>query len=123
LEQNRASETILLVEDEDFLRDVVKDLLEQIGYQVLGAASGKDALALAEQHGGNIHVLVTDILMPELPGPELAEKLLDARPNLKVLYVSGGSESDFGLPPGSTHLMKPFTMKMLSTKLREVLRA
>jgi DNA-binding NtrC family response regulator len=123
LEQNRGSETILLVEDEESLRHIVIDLLTQLGYRVLGASCGKEALALAEKHIGKIDVLVTDVLLPEQKGPELANAIRGLRPGMKVIFVSGGVPSDCALTKGATLLMKPFTVKMLSAKVREVLRA
>lgn len=123
LEQNRGSETILLVEDEESLRHIVIDLLTQLGYRVLGASCGKEALALAEKHIGKIDVLVTDVLLPEQKGPELANAIRGLRPGMKVIFVSGGVPSDSALTKGATLLMKPFTVKMLSAKVREVLGA
>jgi len=114
-------ETILLVEDEEPLRHVFIDLLTQLGYRVLGAGNGKEALDMAQRHTGSIDVLVTDVLMPDLPGPELAVALRDARPSIKVIFVSGGITDESGLAPGASLLMKPFTVKMLSAKLREIL--
>jgi CheY-like chemotaxis protein len=121
LEQKLGTETILLVEDEEPLRHVFIDLLTQLGYRVLGAGSGKEALDMAQRHTGSIDVLVTDVLMPDLPGPELAVALRDARPGIKVIFVSGGVTNEPNLAPGASMLMKPFTVKMLSTKLREIL--
>jgi two-component system cell cycle sensor histidine kinase/response regulator CckA len=121
LDFNRGTETILLVEDEEFLRHVLVDLLAQLGYQVLQAANGKEALTLAAAYSGNIDVLVTDLQMPELAGPELEYALRDSRPNMKVIFVSGGAQDDSALKPGAILLMKPFTIKMLSAKVREVL--
>jgi len=123
LEQNRGSETILLVEDEESLRHIVIDLLTQLGYRVLGASCGKEALALAEKHSDKIDVLVTDVLLPGQNGPELADALRGIRPAIKVIFVSGGVASDFALTSDAALLMKPFTVKMLSAKVREVLRA
>ena len=111
------------MEDEEPLRHIVIDLMTQLGYQVLGAASGKEALALAEKHSGKIDVLVTDVLMPEIPGPELATALRGRCPGIKVIFVSGGVTSESALSSGATLLMKPFTVKMLSAKVREVLEA
>ena len=122
---HRGTETILLVDDEDSLRIVVVDLLRQLGYQVLSAASGKEALALSEEHSGKIDLLVTDVIMDELPGPELAEILLAARPDMKVIFISGYAEGSLApdgvLKPGTILVQKPFTIKILSAKLREVL--
>jgi len=121
LEQQLGTKTILLVEDEEPLRHVVIDLLTQLGYRVLGAGSGKEALDMAQKHTGSIDVLVTDVLMPDLPGPELALALHDARPGIKVIFVSGGVTSESTLARGASLLMKPFTVKMLSAKLQEIL--
>ncbi len=121
MDHNRGAETILLVEDEEFLRHVLIDLLTQLGYQVLGAANGKEALTLAEAYTSKIDVLITDLSMPELAGPELEQALRGSRPNLKVIFVSGGAQDVSALKPGATLLLKPFTIKMLSAKVREAL--
>jgi len=121
LENNRGTETILLVEDEEFLRNVVVDLLSQLGYRVLAAANGKEALALSKRTPGPIDVLITDVAMPGLAGPELAAMMRASLPRLKVIFVSGASEIDCALTPGEVLLMKPFTIRMLSAKMREIL--
>jgi two-component system, cell cycle sensor histidine kinase and response regulator CckA len=123
LDYARGHETILLVEDEELLRHVILDMLGQLGYRVLGAKSGKEALALADEYPGKIDVLVTDVLMPDLPGPQLADSLRCSRPDLKVIFVSGDMDADYSLAPDSARLHKPFTIRMLSSKLREVLQA
>lgn len=122
MDYKRGSETILLVEDEESLRNVVVDMLSHLGYRVLGAGNGKEALAVAKEFREEIDVLVTDVLMPEVTGPQLAASLRSARPNLKVIFVSGDTDASSGLPRGADRLQKPFTIKMLSTKLREVLQ-
>jgi two-component system, cell cycle sensor histidine kinase and response regulator CckA len=122
LDYQRGNETILLVEDEELLRHVVVDMLGQLGYRVLGATNGKEALALAEKYSGKIDVLVTDVLLPELPGPQLANSLRSSRPNMRVIFVSGGTDVDEALAEKDPLLHKPFTIKMLSAKLREVLQ-
>jgi two-component system cell cycle sensor histidine kinase/response regulator CckA len=122
LDPNRSTATILLVEDEEPLRHVVIDLLTQLGYHVLGAANGNEALAMAERHPANIDVLITDVLMPELAGPELAVALRSSRPKLKVIFVSGDTSCQPSLVEGAALLQKPFTIKMLSSKVREVLQ-
>jgi CheY-like chemotaxis protein len=122
LDHNRGTETILLVEDEEFLRNVVVDLLSQLGYQVLPAANGEEALELSKQNA-HIDVLVTDVAMPGLAGPELAAAMRVSQPNLKVIFVSGAPETGCDLTPGAVLLMKPFTIRMLSSKMREVLDA
>ncbi len=125
LTYHRGTETILLVDDEDSLRIVVVDLLRQLGYQVLTASSGKEALSVAEKHSSKIDLLVTDVIMDELPGPELAEILLTSRPDMKVIFISGYAEGSLApdgvLKPGTILVQKPFTIKILSAKVREVL--
>ena len=119
------TETILLVEDMESLRIVILDCLEQLGYQVLTAGSGEEALALASGYKDEIHLLLTDVILPQMKGPELAKNLLAARPRIKVIYVSGYAESILSphgvLEPGTILLHKPFSIKILSAKLREVL--
>ncbi|HXB21744.1 MAG TPA: response regulator [Candidatus Solibacter sp.] len=125
LEHRRGTETILLVEDEDSLRIVICDFLSQLGYTLLSAGSGEEALNLGQSYSGNIDLLLTDVFMPGISGPELAEKLLGARPGIKVMYVSGYADTDCTLEPqgvqGNVLLQKPFTIKTLTVKLREVL--
>lgn len=119
------TETILLVDDEESLRTVVVDLLSQLGYHMLSAASGDEAIKIAKEYPDKIHLLITDVVMDELPGPELAEKLLKDRPEMKVVFISGfadGSLSPGGvLKPGMVLVQKPFSIRTLSAKLREVL--
>jgi two-component system, cell cycle sensor histidine kinase and response regulator CckA len=125
LEHIRGTETILLVEDEELLRKVVTEFLSHIGYNVLSAANAREAMKIAQKHTGKIHLLVTDVIMPEVPGPELARNLCVARPDLKVMYISGfddGSLAPDGvLQPGTVLLTKPFSVRLLSAKMREVL--
>jgi two-component system, cell cycle sensor histidine kinase and response regulator CckA len=122
LDYKRGSETILLVEDEELLRHLVVDMLNQLGYKVLGATSSKEALAMAQEYSGRIDVLITDVLLPGLAGPQLADSLRGSRPDLKVIFVSGDTIGNDVLGPGDALLQKPFTLKMLSRKLREVLQ-
>lgn len=122
MDYQRGTETILVVEDEELLRHIVVDMLGELGYRVLGAADGKEALSLAEKYDGKIDVLVTDVVLPEVSGPELAQSLRSSRPNLRVIYVSGG-DLDEALATNALLLYKPFTIKMLSAKLREVLES
>ena len=126
LSYHRGTETILLVDDEESLRNVVVDLLGQLGYRMLSAASGPEALALAEEFPGKIDLLVTDVVMDPLPGPALAERLARLRPEMKVIFISGYADSlapDGVLKPGTVLVNKPFTIKILSAKLREVLES
>jgi CheY-like chemotaxis protein len=120
-------ETVLLVEDEDAVRESEREYLEQRGYTVLAAANGAAALELAATCGREIQLLVTDVVMPKMSGSELGQQLLAQRPGLKVLYVSGYAEStvmQHGLAElGSRFLHKPFTLKALAAKIRKILDA
>jgi PAS domain S-box-containing protein len=116
------SETVLLVEDEESVRQLVRETLEARGYGVLEAGNGNAALALASRHTDPIHLVITDVIMPGLNGHELAHQLLSLRPDLKVLYLSGYAQDAF--PPSESQkafLQKPFTLQSLSRKVREIL--
>ena len=106
------AETILLVEDEESVRQLVRETLESRGYHVLEAANGQDALAVAASHADTIHLIITDVVMPGLSGHELVQKLLPARPGTKVLYLSGYAEDAFASPLPADgkriFLQKPF---------------
>jgi two-component system, cell cycle sensor histidine kinase and response regulator CckA len=118
-------ETILLVDDEETVRRFSSRVLEKHGFAVLSAGTGPDAIALAEQHGDNVALLLTDVMMPGMNGCELAELLLARRPALRILFISGYAEdvlaSNVGLVPGAAFLGKPFKPKALLGKVREVL--
>ncbi len=115
------TETILLVEDQDGVRRVVETMLKRHGYHVLSSASSKDALAAADQHSGVIHLLITDMVMPGMSGRKMAECLVERRPNMKVLYVSG--YGDAAISASDSHfLQKPFSTDELATKVREMLK-
>lgn len=119
------SETILLVEDEDGVRALFKEVLETKGYCVLDAADGAAALELAGRHNGGLDLLVTDIVMPNLDGRQLARRLRDRHPGLPVLFTSGYTGDAVGQDDGaaaSTHfLQKPFEIEALARKIRELL--
>jgi two-component system cell cycle sensor histidine kinase/response regulator CckA len=125
LASSGGSETILLVEDEDSVRQLVLETLASRGYRVLEASNGQDALALAASHSDPIHLVVTDVVMPGLSGHELVHQLLLSRPNTKVLYLSGHAEEAVATPlvpqAPKAFLQKPFTLHNLSRKVREVL--
>ena len=120
----RGKETILLVEDEEDVRQLTARMLEKQGYRVMQAKEGKDALALSEQYEGSIDLLVTDVIMPHMNGKVLAERLLAQRSNLKILFISGHIDSMitqrgiFNI--SSAFLQKPFTIESLSYKIRSV---
>ncbi len=119
------TETILLVEDEDSVRQLVRETLESRGYHVLEAANGSAALALAARYPDPIHLIITDVVMPGLSGHDLIEQLLPTRPTSKVLYLSGYAEDALSNSNGrgapKAFLQKPFTLQNLSRKVREVL--
>ena len=123
----RGSETVLVVEDAEALRKLSITLLEQSGYRVLSAANGREALDLAQKDNQSIDLLLTDVIMPGLGGHELAQRLEALRPGLKVLYMSGYTDSSIGqhgvLEAGISLLHKPFTEEELVRKIREVLNA
>jgi PAS domain S-box-containing protein len=119
------SETILLVEDQGGIRDVVTQWLERSGYTVLHASDGEEALQVAARYDQTIHLLVTDLMMPNLGGRELASRLVSRRPGLKVIYISGYPEyaNRTAGPSGEpvTVLQKPFSLAVLATMVRELL--
>jgi nitrogen-specific signal transduction histidine kinase/CheY-like chemotaxis protein len=121
----RGTETLLLAEDDDSVRELVRNVLRESGYKVLEAGRGEEALELSELFAGKIDLLVTDVVMPQMNGRELARQLLNQRPQLKVLYISGYADNAVfypgGLDAGGAFLQKPFTPEALARKVREVL--
>jgi two-component system cell cycle sensor histidine kinase/response regulator CckA len=119
-------ETILLVEDEDSVRRFAKHALERHGFHVIEAASAEQALSTVTARGGQIDLLLTDVVMPHVSGPELAERLHKTRPDLPVLYMSGYPASMVmqGAQPGTSVrlLPKPFTTASLLANVDEALR-
>jgi len=119
------TETILFVEDEESVRELVRDYLGKSGYRVLEAADGVRALEIAAAHRGPIHILVTDVVMPRLSGRELVTRIAPARPEIKILYISGYTDDSIFrhgvLEGGVAFLQKPFNLKDLAQKIRQVL--
>ena len=119
------SETVLLVEDEAGVRQLARRILENTGYRVLDAASGHDAELIFAEHGASIDLLVTDVLMPGLSGPDLFLRLAVDDPGLKVVYISGYATEamarQFGLDRSRPYLQKPFTANQLVSTVRSVL--
>jgi PAS domain S-box-containing protein len=119
------TETLLLVEDEAAVRSSARRLLERQGYTVLEARHGADALRIVEESGRQIDLVVTDLVMPEMGGRELAERLRTHRPGLKVLFMSGYTEKAVAaggvMPPNTGFVEKPFTVEQLMRRLREIL--
>ena len=121
------SETVLLVEDQDEVRGVVRTMLERHGYRVLAAADAAEAVMWCERHGGEIDLLLTDVVMPGVSGPQLAERIGNLRPELKVLFMSGYTDDTIVhhgvLEEGVEFLQKPFTGDALAARIRGVLDA
>jgi PAS domain S-box-containing protein len=126
-ERPQGSETVLLVEDEDVVRNLVREILEVNGYTVLEARNGAEALELGRGFRSPIHLLVTDVVMPKMSGRELAERLVTIHRETRVLYMSGytdGAIGQHGVLDAHTELLqKPFTFDALAQKVRKVIDA
>jgi len=113
------------VEDEESVRQLVRDTLQSKGYRVVEAENGAAGLAAAENHEGKIDLVITDVVMPGMGGRELVANLTKSRPETKVLYLSGYTEdailSEGSIEKGTAFLQKPFTLQNLSRKVRELL--
>jgi CheY-like chemotaxis protein len=121
----RGTETVLLVEDEPLVRDIAKSALSDQGYQVLEAEHGEEALVVAREHGAEIQLVLTDVVMPKMGGRELVEQLRKVRPAIRVLYMSGYTAASIDeqdvVEPGTAFLRKPFALAEMLGKVREVL--
>jgi CheY-like chemotaxis protein len=119
------AETVLLVEDENIVRDMCARALDELGYKVLQASNGEEAIVLSRGHGGRIDLLMTDVVMPGMNGGELAEQLIPNRPGMKVLFTSGYTEDVIVhhgvLDDEVSFLGKPYSPSALAKKIREVL--
>jgi PAS domain S-box-containing protein len=124
-EVHQGSETILLIEDEEMLRKLARQTLSMYGYQVLDAANGAAAISMCEQHPGKIDLVLTDVIMPGLSGREVADRLLELRPEMRVLFMSGYTDDAIVhqgvLDEAANFLQKPFAPDSLAQKVREVL--
>jgi len=121
----RRTGTILLVEDQAAIRILLEDVLSEAGHRVLAAANGRAALQLSEEHAGDVDLLVTDVVMPEMSGPDLASRITPARPSVIVLYMSGYTDHAMlqrgAALPGTALLQKPFLPESLLAKIDELL--
>jgi len=124
---SRLSETILVVEDEPGIRALVQKILTRHGYEVLEAANGEEGLAVVRSRPGAIDLLITDVMMPGMGGPELVERLRGQGIDIKVLYLSGYTDDPniyaAKFPPGTAFLPKPFTLAALVDKVRDILKS
>jgi signal transduction histidine kinase len=121
----RGSETILIVEDDEDVRELTVRVLKMQGYRVLETSNGSNALHVSEQEAGPIHLMVTDVVMPGMNGPELAKRLNPLRPEMKVIYISGYTDNAIVhhgvLEKGVNYIQKPFTVEGLVRKVRKIL--
>lgn len=125
MEKPSGPKTVLVVDDEKAIRDMLQEHLSLSGYKVLTAANGPEALRLSQEHQGTIHLLLTDVLMPGMNGSTLAARMASTRPETKVLYISGYTPNvgvHHSVPnPGTAFLPKPFTQEVLLSTIRIVL--
>ena len=125
VEELQGSETILVAEDSESLREMAQEYLESIGYTVLSAVSGEKALQWAKDFQGPIHLLLTDVVMPEMSGPELANQMASLRPGVRIIFTSGYTVDAVAgqgiLDPNVAFIQKPYRPKALAKKIRQVL--
>jgi DNA-binding NtrC family response regulator len=121
----RGDETILIVEDNDEVRKVTGRILRMQGFKVLEASNPNAAFSTCNQHEGPIHLMITDVVMPDMNGPDLAKRIISQYPEMKVLYMSGYVKNFISyqgiLEEGIEYIQKPFTVNDLAKKVREVL--
>ena len=121
----QGTETILLVEDEEMLRKLARQTLKGYGYNILEASNGDEAITVCNQYQGEIDLLLTDVIMPRLNGRELSNRLLETRPQLQVLFMSGYTDDAIVhqgvLDESANFIQKPFAPDSLAKKVREVL--
>jgi DNA-binding NtrC family response regulator len=118
------TETILVVEDEQMVRHMARQILEASGYTVLEAAGGPEAIEICKGHDGPIHLLLTDVVMPHMSGPRLSEEVIKVCPSISVLYMSGYTDNAIlhhGVLQHMSFLQKPFSPDALAIKVRETL--
>jgi len=121
----KCTETILVVEDEDEIRDMVREYLERKGYNVVAANNGSEALQVAQRYKGSIHLLLSDVVMPQLGGRELAQQVKEMRPRIKILLTSGYPEhaglTERAADPAAAILQKPYPLNTLASRIRQML--
>ena len=119
------TETLLIVENEAAIRHLLQMALQKNGYRVLTAESGREALDLINAHSGPIHLLITDVMMPDIDGPELVRRLSTLRPDTRTLFMSGYMDDALGeqgvLPSNVNFIQKPFSPRTIAQRVREIL--
>ena len=119
------TETLLIVENEAAIRNLLQMALQKNGYRVLTAESGREALDLINAHSGPIHLLITDVMMPDIDGPELVRRLSTLRPDTRTLFMSGYMDDALGeqgvLPSNVNFIQKPFSPRTIAQRVREIL--
>ena len=119
------TETLLIVENEAAIRNLLQMALRKNGYTVLAAESGREALDVVRLHTGPIHLLITDVMMPDIDGPELVRRLSSIRPDTQTLFMSGYMDDALGeqgvLPSSVNFIQKPFSPRAIAQKVREIL--
>jgi two-component system, cell cycle sensor histidine kinase and response regulator CckA len=120
-----STETLLIVENEAAIRNLLQMALRKNGYTVLAAESGREALDLVSTHSGPIHLLITDVMMPDIDGPELVRRLSAIRPETRTLFMSGYMDDALGeqgvLPSSVNFIQKPFSPSTIAQKVRDIL--
>jgi len=122
--ESSSTETLLIVEDEAEIRNLLQTALRKNGYAVLAAESGRAALDLVRDHTGAIDLLITDVMMPDMDGPELVRQLALIRPETRTLFMSGHMDDALGeclLPARVNFIQKPFSSRVIAQKVRDIL--
>jgi two-component system, cell cycle sensor histidine kinase and response regulator CckA len=123
--ETSGTETLLVVENESAIRNLLQVALSRSGYTVLAAESGREALELVRTHTGAIHLLITDVMMPDMDGPELVRQLSTIRPDTRALFMSGYMNDTLGdcmiLSTNANFIQKPFSPRTIAQKVREIL--
>ena len=123
--ENSGTETLLIVENEPAIRNLLQVALRRNGYTVLAAESGREALELVRNHADAIHLLITDVVMPDMDGPELVRQLSTIRPDTRTLFMSGYMDDTLGergiLSTNANFIQKPFSPRTIAQKVRDIL--
>jgi two-component system, cell cycle sensor histidine kinase and response regulator CckA len=123
--ETSGTETLLIVENESAIRHLLQVALRRNGYTVLAAESGREALQLVRNHAGPLHLMITDVMMPDMDGPELVRQLSTIRPDTRTLFMSGYMDDTLGergiLTTNANFIQKPFSPRAIAQRVREIL--